>query len=420
MYLFTVQYTDLKIFKEKYNEEILQFCKKNNIKDTNEEDIMSASLLYFKESFEEFIMYVDDLFDHSVEYIYYLLLLKDDTKDNEFKTNLKQFINIFQEYKIVFASITFFSLPKDIEEEYFSRNFRNFYAMSVVEDFDFQDIKVNEFIKQVSVVKSEFDKVQEAKKKLTWIKLPEKEYTQFVVHYIKELNELNSTLFPETEIKIGDINYNEESTERKIAVDQYIKSKTLNFEKKWRIADKQYHNLIVYYLIHDKILSSDINLDDEVFISDNGVKQTIITAFLKYFKESLDNYFKLSVYFGIDEITDENNKKLFYTRMLRTMLSIYNAYIGDIKAKINVRGFVELMINRAEAILESNKNKNITVIPLSRLKNERKKEITVENYVAEYNKITDMPEKADWKSILKHLIINRLRVNEKMKNIEKE
>ncbi|KAE9523222.1 hypothetical protein AGLY_016389 [Aphis glycines] len=203
-----IPYETLITFRQKYETEILQFCQKNNIEITYEEAIMSASLLYFKESFEEFIMYV---------------LLKDDTKDNEYKTNLEQFKNKFLE-------------AKDIEEEYFSREFRFFCAMSVVDDFNLEDVKVNPLINYVS----------------------KKEYTQFVVHFIKELNELNSTLFPETEITIGDIKYNEESAERKIAVDKLIKIKTINFEKKWSFVDKQFDDLNVYYLIYDKIQSSGI------------------------------------------------------------------------------------------------------------------------------------------------------------------
>ncbi|XP_050065700.1 uncharacterized protein LOC114125240 [Aphis gossypii] len=181
-----------------------------------------------------------------------------------------------------------------------------------------------------------------------------------------------------------------------------------------------------------------MNPDEVVFISDDGDEHTIISVFLMYFKESLDNYFKLNVSVSIDEITDENNKKLFYKGMLRTMLSIYNAYIGDINAKINARSFIELMMNRAEAILQSNENKKTTVLSVFNLLVDEKEEkiteiqscsdpkieedkdnIFTKDYMTQYNE-KDTPEKADWKSILKHLVINRLGINEKLINVEEE
>ncbi|XP_050053024.1 uncharacterized protein LOC126548949 isoform X2 [Aphis gossypii] len=304
-----IQYTDLKIFKEKYNEEILQFCKKNNIKDTNEEDIMSASLLYFKESFEEYIMYVTDLFKTSEKYIHYLLLLKDDTKDNEFKNNLELFKNKLQnEYTFFFENLTFFSLPKDIEEEYFSRKFRWFYWIAQA-SVDNLNQTVQQFIEKAENTDNQTEQQFIKKAENT---VPEKEYEQFVRYYIEELKAFDSTLFPDEEIEKDRIG----TTERRIAVNRFITSKTRFFENKWRFVNEQSHILKVRYLIHDKIQSKEMNPDEVVFISDDGDEHTIISVFLMYFKEN--------------EITDENNKKLFYKGMLRTMLSIYNAYIGKL------------------------------------------------------------------------------------------
>ncbi|CAH1713800.1 unnamed protein product [Aphis gossypii] len=360
-----------------------------------------------------------------------LVLLKDDTKDNEFKNNLELFKNKLQnEYTFFFENLTFFSIAKDIEEEYFSRKFRWFYWIAQA-SVDNLNQTVQQFIEKAENTDNQTEQQFIKKAENT---VPEKEYEQFVRYYIEELKAFDSTLFPDEEIEKDRIG----TTERRIAVDRFITSKTRFFENKWRFVNEQSHILKVRYLIHDKIQSKEMNPDEVVFISDDGDEHTIISVFLMYFKESLDNYFKLNVSVSIDEITDENNKKLFYKGMLRTMLSIYNAYIGDINAKINARSFIELMMNRAEAILQSNENKKTTVLSVFNLLVDEKEEkiteiqscsdpkieedkdnIFTKDYMTQYNE-KDTPEKADWKSILKHLVINRLGINEKLINVEEE
>ncbi|XP_060840757.1 uncharacterized protein LOC132921639 [Rhopalosiphum padi] len=222
------------------------------------------------------------------------------------------------------------------------------------------------------------------------------DYSHFVVNYIKELNAFNPNVFPETEISLDKINRTAESPKRLAVVDDYITNHVTLFEKKWRIESDNFLTIVVRCLIHDKIKSHDIGPDDTVFISENGVKQSmdVVQAFLKYFKESLDSYFKTITSIDIEKITDENKKNLFYTKMLRTMSNIYNSYIVDITAGINVRSLVELMINEVEAILESNKTKKIVVIPLKELT----KDEFVENYITGYESIkSSMPESTDWR-----------------------
>ncbi|XP_060881251.1 uncharacterized protein LOC132952819 [Metopolophium dirhodum] len=149
----------------------------------------------------------------------------------------------------------------------------------------------------------------------------------------------------------------------------------------------------------------------------DGVKMTALEAFKKYFKESLDDSYNIVINMDINEL-DDSKKTIYYKRTLRTAKNIFRAHFKETQAE-SISRFVERMINVAEAILNSDKTKQIP----AQLKNEyisykdvcpkpdkpksdqESVEITIKNnyYTCDSTRC-DLPDTVNCKDVLNYMI----------------
>ncbi|XP_060841221.1 uncharacterized protein LOC132921966 [Rhopalosiphum padi] len=224
-------------------------------------------------------------------------------------------------------------------------------------------------------------------------------------------------VFPNLEISSKDIDFEADGKRvdgklSKVAVvENFIYQQYVSKRCKYYQLEK----VFTQYLILKKTVIPDINTDDKVTVLENGESQSmdVYTAFLKYFKESLDNYYNLNIFVDINKIEDEN-KTLFYKHMLRTMINTYNSYNVITTTRLDVPKFVKLMIDLAVTILESNKNKKEPNEEENQSKSDEKKttDIVVQETKYHYKKPDcALPNKVDWKDVLNHLIAKYIREN---------